>query len=560
MLPPLLSALLLVGSGAAAAAVPPPLRVPDSGTTLREAQSARPTPPPRREGIDPLPAAPPAAAPADEGPTLLVRGFRLENVEPLDEAEIQRLLEPYRGRELTMRQLEEAVHQITERYRQRGYPVARAYLPRQQAEDGILVIRILIGAYGPASLENDSLVRDPLLAATLSGRLKEGQPVRRADLERAVLLIGDLPGAGLPRLSMGPGQQPGSTDFFAQVPAGPRAGGYLMSDNQGSRYTGRWRFGAGGEINSPLGYGDQLSLFGLTTRHQGLAHLSAHYAFPLGADGLRLNLGYSHVEYELGGEFRAMDAFGEADTVEAAISYPLIRSAAQNLNVGLNLAHRRTRDDYRQLDAHERGESTLGRLTLRHETWNTLFGRPLYARSGGAVSFGRHRVRSNEEGAADFRHTAGDFGYLSLDFLARLEVAEHWSLHLSASGQQAFGKNLDSSEQFSVSGAHGVKAYRETISGDNGYLLNAELRYRLPGIGGLEHSLGAFVDHGGWSYEKAPYPEKRSDHLTDIGLGYYLNRGPFSLKAQVAHGLGSYPAELKKESDTICTVLLTLSF
>jgi hemolysin activation/secretion protein len=358
---------------------------------------------------------------------------------------------------------------------------------------------------------------------------------------------------------MGPGQQPGTTDFFAQVPAGRRASGYLMSDNMGSRYTGRWRFAAGGELNSPFGIGDKLSFFGLTTKHRGLSNLSLNYAFPLNADGLRLDLNYLHAEYELGGEFRALDATGKADTVEATFSYPLIRSAAQNLNLNVHFAQRRMQDDYGVLEVGERGKSTLGRIALRHEMWRELFGLPFYARSGGVLTVGRHRPHSSE-GDTDFRHTEGVYRILGLDFLARLDLTKHWSFNLTASGQQAVGRNLDSSEQFSITGSSGVRIYRETISGDNGYLVNAELRYQLPSAGNWQHALGAFVDHGGWNYEKAPYPEKRSDHLTDVGLGYTANVGPLAVKAQWVHGLGAYPSELKKEKRTDFSLLFILSF
>jgi hemolysin activation/secretion protein len=552
--------LLLLALAAGAQAAAPPLRVPDSGSILRETQGVRPEAPPRRESTDITPAAPPPPSSAASGETLKVSGFKLEDFSLIDEAEIQQVLEPYRDRELSLRQLEEAVNQVSELYRQRGYPVARAYLPRQQAADGLITLRLLVGAYGAASLENASLVNDGRIAATLGNNLPQGRPVRRADLERAVLLLGDLPGAGIPKLSMGPGQQAGSTDFFAQVPAGRRASGYLMSDNMGSRYTGRWRFAAGAEVNSPLGIGDKLSFFGLTTKHRDMTNLSVNYAFPLNADGLRLDLGYTHAEYELGGEFRDLDATGKADTVEAGLSYLLIRSAAQNLHLGFSLAQRRLRDDYDALEVKERGRSSLGKLSLRHELWSSLFGRPFYARSGGALTAGRHRAHSSEDGETDFRHTEGGYRYLGLDFLGRLDLTENWSFSLSASGQQAFGKNLDSSEQFSVSGSGGVKIYRETISGDNGYLVNAELRYRLPAAGGLEHSLGVFADHGGWSYEKAPWPQRRSDHLTDVGLGYTANYGPLAVKAQVLHGLGRYPSELKKEKHTDVSLLVILSF
>ena len=91
-----------------------------------------------------------------------------------------------------MGQLEQATRAVTDLYRKKGYTVAKAYLPKQTAADGILIIRIVIGSYSAPTSENDSLVRDWLVNNSLKSNLPEGKPVRRSDLERAVLTIADM--------------------------------------------------------------------------------------------------------------------------------------------------------------------------------------------------------------------------------------------------------------------------------------------------------------------------------------------------------------------------------
>ena len=69
---------------------------------MQEAQTVRPTPAPEQENPD-IVKKNGQAAPEDQGgPTLFVREFKLENVEYLSEAEIQKVLEPFKGRNLTM--------------------------------------------------------------------------------------------------------------------------------------------------------------------------------------------------------------------------------------------------------------------------------------------------------------------------------------------------------------------------------------------------------------------------------------------------------------------------
>jgi hemolysin activation/secretion protein len=184
----------------------------------------------------------------------------------------------------------------------------------------------------------------------------------------------------------------------------------------------------------------------------------------------------------------------------------------------------------------------------------------LYVRVGAGLVFGSFNIPEDQQWFS--RGTEGGFSYANLDFLANLSLTEKLLLSFSASGQQALGTNLDSTEQFNITGSNGVKAYREAISGDNGYLLGAELLYRLPGVPEkkFDHYLGLFTDLGGWSFERAPFPAKRSDTLADIGLSYTLTFGPVGLKARLVHGLGRYPSELKDEPRTYGSVLFTVSY
>jgi hemolysin activation/secretion protein len=328
----------------------------------------------------------------------------------------------------------------------------------------------------------------------------------------------------------------------------------------GSRYTGRWRFGVGLDLNSPLTLADKLSIFGLTTDTSGLNSLSLSYSLPLGGHGLGLDLSYSQISYKLGEEFAVLDASGRAETFEASLNYPLIRSAARNFYIELGGTYKNMKDAYEALDYSETTRSLAGRLNLRYQTWTSLLGKPLFMNIGGGLVIGNLHVPDDQKAFA--RGTDGGFSYVTLDFLANLSLTDNLLFSFTASGQKTLRTNLDSSEQFNVTGNYGVKAYRESISGDNGYLLGGELLYQLPGLPerNLFHYLGVFADLGGWSYERAPFPEKRRDTLSDVGLSYTFGFGPVGLKARLARSLGDYPSELKPESRTYGSVLLTMSF
>ncbi len=69
-----------------------------------------------------------------EGEKLLVKDFKLEGSLAGDEAKLSALLAPYRDKELTMAQITEAANKVTLFYRNKGYLVAKAYVPKQDVK------------------------------------------------------------------------------------------------------------------------------------------------------------------------------------------------------------------------------------------------------------------------------------------------------------------------------------------------------------------------------------------------------------------------------------------
>jgi hemolysin activation/secretion protein len=212
-----------------------------------------------------------------------------------------------------------------------------------------------------------------------------------------------------------------------------------------------------------------------------------------------------------------------------------------------------------------RKHSNSAKLGLQREHWTTWFGHPVYTSVSGHLTAGNLQIQAglerdrNQAGAK----THGSFGYGDLNLLTNIGLTEKLALSLSANAQKAFGKNLDSSEQINVTGSGRVRAYRESASGDNGYNLSAELRYTLPSPADkLNHAIGAFVDKGGWATEdKWSTWGRNSDNYADVGLAYYLNYGPASLKVELVQAIGAWhEQEMGPESRTSLNTLFILSY
>ena len=105
-------------------------------------------------------------------------------------------------------------------------------------------------------------------------------------------------------------------------------------------------------------------------------------------------------------------------------------------------------------------------------------------------------------------------------------------MSVSLNGQQA-GKNLDSSEKFSLGGPTSVRAYPSGEgSGDEGYRGTLELRHTMmPKVQGV-----LFYDFGSVKINKTPFGAAGNNHKALSGAGFGVNAGvgQVQIKASLA--------------------------
>ena len=261
-----------------------------------------------------------------EGARIRVDALRVTGASLFTEAELVAATGFTPGRDLTLPELRNAAARITRFYNNRGYVLAQAYLPAQDVVGGIVTIAVVEGRYGAITLRNQAGAPDALAGRLLSG-LNRGDPVAIAPLERRLLLLSDIPGVVV-HSTLSPGADVGTSDLTVDLTRGPRISGSLEADNAGNRYTGGYRFGGSVNLHNPTGLGDLISLR-LLASTEGLAYGRAAWQAPLG--DATVGVAYTHMRYELGREFSALDAGGTADIFSAFASYPLIRSRTANL-------------------------------------------------------------------------------------------------------------------------------------------------------------------------------------------------------------------------------------
>lgn len=529
---------------------------PDAGALLQQIEKERATPAPATSVVPAAPAA--SASPSQPGPTVVVTAFRFTGNTRLGDEALARAVAPFLQRPLDFNELQRAAVAAAEAYRESGW-IVRAYLPRQDIKDGIVTIQIVEAILGTVRIEGEPPRRLSLdrVRAMVAAAQAQGAPLNANAIDRALLLINDMPGVRVASASLDAGQHENETDLVLSFADVPLASGEVTADNTGSASTGAQRASAVVFVGGALRMGDQLTTH--LVHSQGSDYARLALALPLGNRGWRVGANVSAFQYDLvAPAFAALGAKGKSSSVGLETSYPLIRSRTKNLAASLswdrkafrNETHTGTTSDY------ELSEIAAGLTGSLLDDWG----------AGGANSASLVAVQGqvdlsgspNEAADASTTQTAGSFTILRYAASREQVLNDKTSLYAALSGQFA-GKNLDSSEKFYLGGASGVRAYPSSEGGGaEGQLLSVELRRRLRD----NLTLAGFYDRGQVTVNRnndfsgAAGVNRYSLQGAGVSLGWTTRFG-LRLKGTVARRIGDNPNPTLTGTDQDGTLLKT---
>ncbi len=455
----------------------------------------------------------PSAEANNSGPSLQVNDFTLQGNSAITSEELLPLLADLQGRTVFLGELQAGANRITRLYRERGYPLARAYLPAQEIDAGMVRIAVLEGRYGQVQINDQAGLSDSALAPLAA--LQTGDAVQGMSLERSLLLLQDTPGIEV-KSTLRPGTSTGTTDLLVDIERAPLLSGSIDADNYGNRFTGQYRLGGTLNLNSPLGLGDRLTLRAMgSDEEQQYGRIA--YQLPVGPWSTQLGVAYSDMDYQLAKDFEDLDAHGNARITSVFALQPLVRSRDFSLYAQAQFDDKRLKDDIDLFDSKSDKRSRVAILTLNGNSRDLLLG-------GGVNSFALAWSQGslNIDGATAQRiddltaGTAGRFHKLNPSLVRLQRLSDRFSLYTQLQGQWADG-NLDSSEKISLGGAYGVRAYPQgEASGDQGWLANVELRYALTDA----WQLSTFLDHGEVRLNKTTWSDGENHRsLSGTGVG-----------------------------------------
>lgn len=504
--------------------------IPDAGALLRQTERnlnvpSAPAIAPRRQ------ASPPPMTQLGEA-TVTVTRFAFKGNTRLSDEQLQSAMVPFTGRPLNFAQLQQAADAVATAYREAGW-IVRAYLPKQEISNGLVTIQVIEAVFGqtkiqgPASerIEAERLVRIVNRAQT------PGQEINAVQIDRALMLLDELPGVSVSG-SLVAGDNDGETDLRLSVTDKALISGNVSFDNTGSRATGTDRLTSNLSINSPARAGDVLALNLLKT--QGSEYQRTAYSVPLGYQGLRAGLHYSHLNYGLIGDFASLAVMGLAKTSGIDLSYPLVRSQMQNLQVALSYDNK-TFDNIANATATSYG---IKAYTV------SISGSQLDDAGGSGSNAGSVVVTTGE------KNTEGSYSKLSFNLSRQQNLSTDLSLVVAGSWQFA-SKNLDSSERMYLGGVGGVRAFPASEGGGSeGRTLTTELRQRLD----ERWTLTGFYDYGWALVNRSAWASPANPgnyNLQGFGLSLaWQNPKGIEAKATIAQRINSNPLQTAQGLDT----------
>lgn len=475
-----------------------------------------------------------------------VNELKITGEKVYDESELIALTGFVPGSNLSLTDLRLMTVKIADFYHSNGYFLAQAYLPAQTIKNGVVTIAVIVGEYGNVTINNQTRLSNGIANSLMSG-LDSGDVIESDPLETRLLLLSDVPGV-IVNSTLVPGAIPGTSDLNVDLTPGPLVSGSVEGDNAGLPATGAFRLGATINVNNLAGLGDVASLRVLSSG-PGMTYGRASYQIQAGR--ATVGVAYTQINYALGKEYSDLGIHGSAKIMSIYGSYPLIRSRATNLYAQLGFDSRAYQDNV----------NIVGTTTDKHANvvmpgiygdHRDSFGGGGLTTYGAVWSFGNLDIQT---AAArnfdnDTARTNGQYNKLAFNGMRLQNVMNTpFSLYGAVNGQIA-SKNLNIWEKMELGGMYGVRAYPAgTAFGDQGYIVNLEVRYLLPALSESipgRVSLIGLYDTGSVQFNKNPWaPGNNTVTLNGAGVGVtWADLNNFAVKGYYAHKIGNTPTTL----------------
>ena len=535
---------MAAGAGQSAVAADAPAL--GAGSLLQQVPQSQPLSPGRN--IEALPRPAEQEQYSDTKP-FLVRRFVIEGNTVYSTEKLHALIADQEGQPMGLAGLMTVAQRISDHYQNHGYSLTRAIIPAQKIVNGVVRVQVVEARLGRVRLKNKSIIEPDVLQGIVNGALTRGELIMQDGVERAILLLTDLPGLTAESL-VKPGGRVGESDLDIDTkPAGDSPlTGRGMLDTAGNAYTGRNRLSTNLNWLNPLHRGDVASVNTLSTG-SGLSYTNFSYEGVALPGGSRAGASLSNMNYNLGGAAQASGSHGTAQVMSAWFKYPWIRSLNQNVAFQVQADRTQLEDDIDASNTTNKRHlsafvfSATGDRTSegRYTTWRV-------AGTTGSLAFDDADAQASDLASA---YTQGNFSKLSFTVMHLQTLKSGDDFFVRVTGQKS-SVNLDPSQKLIVGGPNSVRAYDvSAVTGDVGLDTSFELRRNLGALGPGRLQGLAFFDYATVNINAYPWPGAGNNSAQLAGAGVGLNWSTarnMRVKCSLATPLGGAPDSVSSTS------------
>lgn len=380
------------------------------------------------------------------------------HVEPVDVQKLVFLIrEQRRQRGITVGMIEMVADTITRYYRERGFILAKAYIPKQHVRDGVVTITLLLGQLGEVKTNNNKMYSERMVKRIFKSSL--GQPVSNSVVEQKLYLVNDLPGVSASGY-FEPGSQVGDTKLNINYNRERRFASNVRLDNHGSEATGEYRAYTDFYWNNPLSLGDELQLGVLGSFNpENAVYGSVRYSLPIYTPRAQFSMGVSSNDFvtddnsALGSDF---EISGTSLVMDANVTYKISRSRVNNQNVSLGYSKINSQIEFGSL-SNSGLDKTVNKLDLGY-SFDLLNEKSRVLHQGGIVLTYSEFVKGANEGQ-DLKAAVVALDYSRLSFLKIPFTQKESKLIFRAAGQYS-GASLSEVLQFGLAGPTRARGYK----------------------------------------------------------------------------------------------------
>jgi hemolysin activation/secretion protein len=396
------------------------------------------------------------------GPKFRLRKVEFDGSKFITPAELDEIAKKYVGKNVDIASLLQLVADINAIYTERGIVTGIATLPDQDANGGIVRVKLTEGRLQKTTIEGNKQTRTDYILQRV--KEPEGEVLDVPKLNRDVIWFNRTNDVQIKAL-LQPGTNFGLTDLQFAVIEPPIDTLQLFTDNQGAENTGRWEGGAFYKRHGLFGVDDRLTFYGV--RSDGNLNGNVAYSVPVNPWGGRVGVSYTEGKIKIvQGPFVALDVTGRSS--QAAINFSQPIWVTQNWLVLLNAAE------------------TEGKTVSRFATVAVTQDHYDKATAGLSVTNSGNTYSITVSPAVNYiewqDHVLGNnrtFNTYTGSLIATSAAGPaNFSTNVLASWQYTQEKLLPGDQIFSIGGPTTVRGYpSNSASGDSGYYFNAELHY-----------------------------------------------------------------------------------